>query len=135
MSKKYTAPRGRPRTFRSGAHLFECVQSFCDDIIEQEYKVLPSKTEFCRWYSNQFEKPLSRRAVWAALAEHYPEARGDITELISDVLAQGAALGYWNSTITIFVLKNWCSWVDRKEQDVQSAITAEIVNLIGEEGD
>ena len=132
---KNKKPRGRPRTFRSGAHLFECMQAFCDDIIAHGYNVLPSKTEFCRWYSNQFEKPLSRRAVWAAVNEQYPDAKSNIEELVSDVLAQGAALGHWNSSITIFVLKNWCRWSDKHEPEATSAITVEMVDLIGEEGD
>ena len=51
------------------------------------------------------------------MAVYYPDVRGDVNEMLSDVLAQGAALGKWNSTIIIFVLKNWCAWTDRRESD------------------
>ena len=110
---KYKQPRGQPRAFRSGAHLFESIQAFCDDIIEQGYTVLPSKTEFCRWYSNQTGRKISRRTVWSTMEKYYPDVKGKVNVLVSDVLAQGAALGYWNSTVTIFVLKNWCHWSDK----------------------
>lgn len=110
---KYKKPRGQPRAFRSAAHLFERMQEFCDDIIEHGYNVLPSKTEFCRWYANHYKRSISRRTLWSAMELYYPEIKEDVTELIGDVLAQGAALGHWNATVTIFVLKNWCHWGDK----------------------
>lgn len=112
---KYKQPRGQPRVFRSGAHLFESIAAFCDDIIEQGYTVLPSKTEFCRWYAGRYKRKINRRTVWMAMDVYYPDVKAAVNELISDVLAQGAALGFWNSTITIFVLKNWCHWSDKQE--------------------
>ena len=112
---KYKQPRGQPRVFRSGAHLFESIAAFCDDIIEQGYTVLPSKTEFCRWYAGRYKRKINRRTVWMAMDVYSPAVKAAVNELISDVLAQGAALGFWNSTITIFVLKNWCHWSDKQE--------------------
>ena len=112
---KYKQPRGQPRGCRSGAHLFESIAAFCDDIIEQGYTVLPSKTEFCRWYAGRYKRKINRRTVWMAMDVYYPDVKTAVNELISDVLAQGAALGFWNSTITIFVLKNWCHWSDKQE--------------------
>lgn len=137
---KYKAPRGQPRAFRSGIHLFECIQDFCDDIIAQGYTVLPSKTEFCRWYSNRTGRKISRRTVWSAMEKYYPDVKGRINVLVSDVLAQGAALGFWNSTITIFVLKNWCRWSDKPEAEQNPADelavrVLSIAELSGEEAE
>ena len=137
---KYKAPRGQPRAFRSGIHLFECIQDFCDDIIAGGYTVLPSKTEFCRWYSNQTGRKISRRTVWSTMERYYPDVKSKVNTLVSDVLAQGAALGYWNSTITIFVLKNWCHWTDKREteQDPANELAVRVLSiaeLTGEEAE
>ena len=137
---KYKQPRGQPRVFRSSAHLFESIQAFCDDIIDLGYTVLPSKTEFCRWYAKQYKKKINRRTVWMAIERYYPDVKGDISDLIGDVLAQGAALGYWNSSITIFVLKNWCHWSDKQEAEQKptnelAVRVLSIAELAGEEAE
>lgn len=137
---KYKQPRGQPRVFRSGAHLFESIAAFCDDIIEQGYTVLPSKTEFCRWYAGRYKRKINRRTVWMAMDVYYPDVKAAVNELISDVLAQGAALGFWNSTITIFVLKNWCHWSDKQEAEQKptnelAVRVLSIAELAGEEAE
>ena len=138
---KYKAPRGQPREFRSGEHLVKCIGEFCEDIIETGYPVLPSKTEFCRWYVRQYKRKICTRTVWVSMAVYYPEVAADIKEMLGDVLAQGAALGKWNATITIFVLKNWCSWSDKREPDEAAAVDGinarlkTLAELTGEEAE
>lgn len=115
---KYKAPRGQPRKFRSGEHLIKCLSEFCEAIVEHGYNKLPSRSNFCRWYADQCNQPVSTRTVWLSMTEYYPEVKSDAMELISDVLVQGAALGKWNSTMVIFALKNWCHWKDKKDADI-----------------
>jgi hypothetical protein len=74
------------------------------------------------------------------MEKYYPDVKGRINVLVSDVLAQGAALGFWNSTITIFVLKNWCRWSDKPESEQNPADelavrVLSIAELAGEEAE
>ena len=74
------------------------------------------------------------------MEKYYPDVKSKVNVLVSDVLAQGAALGYWNSTITIFVLKNWCHWSDKQEAeqkptDELAVRVLSIAELAGEEAE
>ena len=45
--------------------------------------------------------------------------------MLGDFLAEGAARGIYNTTMIIFCLKNWYSWVDRFENENTQKITIE----------
>jgi hypothetical protein len=105
---------GQPRKFESGAELIELWTLFCDDIVRNDYKDIPSQTSFCRWLAANY-RAVDRKTIYNTLNEYFPTIKGEFERLQSDTIAQGGMLGKYNSTMSIFVLKNWNSWVDKVE--------------------
>ena len=104
--------RGRPKKFNSGKKLIELFAEFCDYIIEQDYTIIPSQTEFCKWMSKVYGDT-DRKTIYNSLNKYFPTIKKDFENLQSDVIAQGGMTGKYQSTMSIFVLKNWCKWQDK----------------------
>ncbi len=109
---------GQPRKFNSGKKLIELFSEFCDYITEEaDYTVIPSQTEFCKWLSVNYG-PVDRKTIYNALNKYFPTIKKDFERLQSDVIAQGGMIGKYQQVMSIFVLKNWCSWKDKAEAEV-----------------
>ena len=40
---------------------------------------------------------------------------------LADTITEGVNLGKYNTTMSIFALKNWCNWADKNEQKVETS--------------
>ncbi len=103
---------GQPKKFKNGRMLIELFNAFCNDIIECDYDRIPSQTEFCKWLE-QRKNAADRKTIYNALNKYFPNIKKDFERLQSDLIAQGAMLGKYQNTMSIFVLKNWCKWADK----------------------
>lgn len=108
--------RGQPKKFKSGEELIKLFSEFCEYIVDIEYTEIPSQTNFCKWLSQNY-KAVDRRTIYNSLNEYFPKIKKDYEKLQSDLLSQGAMLGKWKETMTIFVLKNWCKWTDKPVEE------------------
>ena len=114
---------GQPKKFRNGKQLIELWTEFCDDIRNNYYIEVPTQTNFCRWLSQRFDA-CSRRTIYNALNKYFPTVKREFEQVQSDTFAEGAMLGRYQPTMSIFALKNWCDWTDK--QDISSNIRATV---------
>lgn len=117
-----TMPRGQPRKFNSGTKLIALFREFCDDIIENDFARVPNQTNFCRWLADNYCE-CDRKTIYNALNKYFPTIKSEFEQIQSDVIAEGGMLGKYQSTMSIFALKNWCRWSDnpRAEDTSQQA--------------
>ena len=108
------AGRGQPKKIKSGKQLIDLWTSFCEYIRDVEYTITPTQTDFCRWLSKEFDS-CDRRTIYNALNKYFPTIKGEFERIQADTITSGAMLGKYNSTMSIFALKNWCKWTDKQE--------------------
>ena len=113
--------RGKPRKFASKEELIDLFQNFCEEISEKGYLVVPTQTEFSRWLSYHYADT-DRRTIYNYLNKYFPDIKGMFEQIQSDTVAAGAMLGKYNSTMSIFALRNWCDWGDGK-QEISATVT------------
>lgn len=111
---------GRPRKFDDNS-IIEMFRAFCDEIKTYGFLEIPSQTNFCRWLSRTYSDT-DRKTIYNYLNKYFPTIKEEFERIQSDTVAEGAMLGRYNATMSIFVLKNWCSWGDKQE------ITADITS-------
>lgn len=111
--------RGRPKKFKDGQELVSLFEEFCADIIDSDYDRIPSQTEFCKWL-RQRKNDTNRKTIYNALNEYFPTIKKDFERLQSDLIAQGGMLGKYRNTMSIFVLKNWCRWADKPQEESEN---------------
>lgn len=104
----------KPTKFKSAKQLIELWQEFCDEIVEAEFYTIPSQTSFCKWLTVHYEGA-DRKTIYNSLNKIFPDIKKDFEAIRADVIAEGAMLGKYNSTMSIFALKNWCKWTDKQE--------------------
>lgn len=119
MDKKTS---GKPRRWKDGDSLIKLWREYCDSVVDDDFKRLPTQSGFCRWLGNEYTV-CDRRTIYNALHKYFPDIKGEFEQIQSDVLAEGAALGKYNPTMCIFALKNWCKWTDKAEIAQDSTIT------------
>ena len=105
---------GQPKKFSSGEELITLWYEFCNEIIDGGFKKVPTKTAFCRWITQKY-KQIDRRTLYNSINEYFPSVKKDFEQIQSDTIAEGGILGKFNSTMSIFGLKNWCNWKDKAE--------------------
>jgi hypothetical protein len=105
------AKRGQPKRFETGDELIALWCEFCNDIVANEFKTVPTQSAFCRWLAQKYTAT-DRRTIYNALNEYFPNIKKDFEQLQSDTIMQGGMLGKYNATMSIFGLKNWCGWSD-----------------------
>ena len=108
------AGRGQPKKIKNGKQLIDLWTSFCEYIRDAEYSIAPTQTDFCRWLSKEFDS-CDRRTIYNALNKYFPTIKGEFERIQADTITSGAMLGRYNSTMSIFALKNWCKWTDKQE--------------------
>lgn len=102
----------KPKKFKNGDDLINAWSAFCDWIVENGYTTIPSQTAFCRWLNEQYS-PTDRKTIYNTLNKYFPDIKKDFERIQSDTIMQGGMLGHYNSTMSIFGLKNWCGWSDQ----------------------
>lgn len=105
---------GHPKIWKTAEELASDGHKFTTEIKENGFVGFPSLSNFADW------KGCDRRSVYNALHEYFPNIKKQFMDDISDCLAQGAAVGRYQPTITIFTLKNWCDWADKQEQKIEA---------------
>ena len=113
---------GQPPRFEDGEQLISLWSDFCNEIIDNDFDKAPTQTAFCRWLSENY-KDTDRKTIYNNLNRYFPNIKKTFEQIQSDVIMQGGMLGKYNSTMSIFGLKNWCGWGDSGY--VKSADTAE----------
>ena len=101
----------KPKKIKSGKQLIELWTEFCDSIRENNYSEAPTQTAFSRWLSKYFDA-IDRRTIYNNLNKYFPEVKKDFESIRADTIAEGTMLGKYQPTMSIFALKNWCSWRD-----------------------
>ena len=99
---------------RNGAFL-EIFRLFCDGIIKNGYKSIPSLSEFRFWLEKQCRSSVPGRIIYLFVKRYAAANRKQIGDLQADVIAAGAAFGFYDKSISTFILKNWSGWADRSD--------------------
>lgn len=111
----------KPTKFKSAKEFIELWQDFCDDIVKNEFNTIPSQTAFCRWLAYNYEST-DRKTIYNSLNKIFPTIKKEFEQIQSDVIAEGAMLGHYQNTMSIFALKNWCKWTDKQEVTTNTVI-------------
>lgn len=119
LSKKKQNKMGKPKKFENGEELISLFRDFCNSIKESGYTQIPNQSNFCRWLENNYE-PINRRTIYNSLNRYFPSIKKEFEQLQGDLIAEGAMLNKWNSTMSIFALKNWCKWTDKPQTDTDT---------------
>ena len=105
------ANRGQPKRFESAEQMIALWSDFCNEIVQNEFNTVPTQTAFCRWLKEKYADT-DRKTIYNSLNKYFPSIKKDFEQLQSDVIMQGGMMGKYNSTMSIFGLKNWCGWSD-----------------------
>lgn len=108
------ANRGQPKKIKNKQQLIELWSDFCEHIREIEYSIAPTQTDFCVWLRKEFGS-CDRKTIYNALNKYFPTVKSEFERIQADTITSGAMLGKYNSTMSIFALKNWCKWTDKQE--------------------
>ena len=125
---------GQPKKFNSGKKLIELFEEFCESIVEEGYMIIPSQTEFCKWLKEK-HGGADRKTIYNALNKYFPDIKKEFEQLKSDVIVQGAMLGRYQNTMSIFALKNWCNWKDKQDTEVTAKSNGGVVILAEVKGE
>lgn len=104
-------PKGQPKKFKNEKELINLWAEFCEDIIDNDFVVVPTQTAFCKWLAENYSKT-DRKTIYTSLNKYFPTIKKEFEQLQSDVIMQGGMTGKYNPTMSIFGLKNWCGWSD-----------------------
>ena len=102
---------GQPKKFKSGSDLIELWRFFCEHIRANGYIEAPTQTAFCRWLAESFDG-VDRKTIYHSLNEYFPEVKKEFETIRADTISEGTMVGRYQPTMSIFALKNWCSWRD-----------------------
>lgn len=124
---------GQPKKFKDGKKLIELWISFCEYIRDIEYTIAPTQTDFCRWLSKEYNS-CDRKTIYNALNEYFPTIKGEFERIQADTITSGAMLNKYNSTMSIFALKNWCKWTDKQEvtQETKLAVSDNFLDALSD---
>ena len=107
------AGAGQPKTFKTADEYRECFLNYLDYVAENDFSELPTKGNFAKYAG------IDRKTIYNTSKEYFPETKKDWQTALADCLTEGAAVGAYDKTITIFCLKNWCDWADKREEKVE----------------
>lgn len=122
----------KPLKFDSSEQFIELWQTFCDDIVSKGFNTIPSQTSFCKWLAKHYEKT-DRKTIYNSLNKIFPDIKDSFDKIRADIIAEGTMLGKYQPTMSIFALKNWCSWSDRPNETtviIDDTTRNEVVTLV-----
>lgn len=103
------AGAGNPKIFQSPSDLIDAFNAFIDDVRDSDFETFPTKANFARFLG------IDPKTVYNTIYKYFPEIKKEYMDVLADCLTEGATVGKWDKTMTIFCLKNWCSWADKAE--------------------
>lgn len=127
------AGRGQPKKIKSKQQLIELWSDFCEHIRKIDYAITPTQTDFCIWLRKEFDN-CDRKTIYNALNKYFPTVKSEFERIQADTITSGAMLGKYNSTMSIFALKNWCKWTDKQEvtQETKLAVTDNFLDALSD---
>ncbi len=118
--------------FRTPAALIEAWRQYGDSIVRDGYIAAPTDNDFFHTVAAQHGCRVA--TVAAAYERHAPAVQDAIDRIRADIITQGALAGKYPATISTFVLKNQCGWMDKPERAAPAAdiaaVAAEIERLM-----
>lgn len=115
---------GQPKRFSSGNAILKLFEEFCEEIRhDPESMYIPSKTDFCLWLRKEKKINCDRKTLYNSIDKYFPNIEKDFDEIRANALVFGGIKGMYQPTMTIFALKNWCGWSDKKEEKVDTSLT------------
>jgi hypothetical protein len=123
--------RGHPKSFENEDELIRLWTEYNVEIRANGYIDVPTRSAFCERLTEN-HKSVDRKTIYTSITKYFPNIKKDFLDILSDTLATGAMLGKYNSTMTIFALKNWSDWKDKQEieQDINAKGLEVTINVI-----
>lgn len=120
----------RRKKFKNGNDVINIYIEYLDDIYKNGYYEVPSKTAFSFWLSkNKFD--CDRRTIWNSLNLYFPEIKSTFIEIQGEFILTGAMMGHYKEASTIFALKNWNGYTDRRKEEIETfAKVDELLNAM-----
>jgi hypothetical protein len=118
---------GHPMVF-SEEEFYAHVLTYMSDIYEGQVngaRDMPTFYGFYKYVNNV--KPCSYHTIRRCFDEYWAYIKKEFEDMRGDLVARGASLGVYNSTMAIFALKNWCNWKDK--QEIEQDITAKGIEV------
>ena len=104
--------RGQPKVFEE-QEFKDFVFQYLNEICQSQSGDNPDIPTFYGFYNFVKEKKeCSYHTVRRCFDEYWADIKKDFQDVRSDLLVRGGMLGKYQSTMTIFGLKNWCGWGD-----------------------
>ena len=93
----------------------DALNSYVADIVQSGYEKLPTKTDFA------FCNNIHPATVYRYFDKMSETQKREWSTTLSDIITAGVNAGKYNTTMSIFALKNWCNWADKNEQKVETS--------------
>lgn len=100
---------GHPRAFNTPDDLLDSFDDFLSYVRLTDFGIYPTKANFARYMQ------IDAKTVYNTVEKYFPEIKKRYIDMLSDCLTEGASVGKYDKTMTIFCLKNWCNWADKAE--------------------
>lgn len=100
---------GQPRAFNTPDDLLDSFDDFLNYVRLTDFEVYPTKANFSRYME------IDAKTVYNTVEKYFPEIKKRYIDMLSDCLTEGASIGKYDKTMTIFCLKNWCNWADKTD--------------------
>ena len=106
---------GNKPIYENETEFLQALQTYIYDIANNGYEKLPTKTDFARTNN------ISISTVFSYFNKLSTSQKKEWEMALSDTITEGVNLGKYNTTMSIFALKNWCNWADKNEQKVETS--------------
>lgn len=104
--------RGHPKVFEE-QEFKNFVFQYLDEVRQSQDGDQPDIPTFYGFYNFvKDKKECSYHTIRRCFDEYWADIKKDFQDVRSDLLVRGGMLGKYQSTMTIFGLKNWCGWGD-----------------------
>lgn len=115
-----------PHYITGGAEVLDALEGFCGYIRMNNFMkpftkadgepsyipIVPNITNLALWLG------ISPRMLYHAAGKMSPSEESEYKSMLSDLLSDGAIVGAYSTSSTIFTLKNLCDWADKREDRV-----------------